>query len=127
MRAKEHLAIVRARDGALSLTTMRFHDEVRSATNVPSATGKTAKPSKAELDTAVSLIEALAEDWDPTSYQDRYRKRAAEDRARQAQGQDDRDPRRREVRAGPAAGSHGGAQGGPRRGGQMRRCPREVG
>src|SRR3954471_8553164 len=29
MRAKEHLAIVRARDGALTLTTMRFADEVR--------------------------------------------------------------------------------------------------
>ena len=30
MRAKEYLAIVRVRDGALSLTTMRFHDEVRA-------------------------------------------------------------------------------------------------
>ena len=75
MRAKEHLAIVRARDGALSLTTMRFHDEVRSAKNVPSATGKTAKPSKQELDTAVALIEAMAEDWDPAQHEDRYRKR----------------------------------------------------
>jgi DNA end-binding protein Ku len=75
MRAKEHLAIVRARDGALTLTTMRFHDEVRSADGVPSATGKTAKPAKKELDAAVSLIEALADDWDPTKHEDRYRKR----------------------------------------------------
>jgi DNA end-binding protein Ku len=75
MRAKEHLAIVRARDGALSLTTMRFHDEVRSAKNVPSATGKTTKPSKQELDTAVALIEAMAEEWDPAQHDDRYRKR----------------------------------------------------
>jgi DNA end-binding protein Ku len=75
MRAKEHLAIVRARDGALTLTTMRFHDEVRSAKQVPSATGKTTKPSKKELDAAVSLIEALAADWDPKRHEDHYRKR----------------------------------------------------
>src|SRR4051795_3809186 len=75
MRAKQHLAIVRARDGALTLTTMRFHDEVRSASGVPSATGKTANPAKKELDAAVSLIEALADDWDPDKHEDRYRKR----------------------------------------------------
>jgi DNA end-binding protein Ku len=75
MRAKEHLAIVRARDGALTLTTMRFHDEVRSAKDVPSATGKTTKPTKKELDTAVALIEAMAEEWDPAAHEDRYRKR----------------------------------------------------
>jgi len=68
-------AIVRARDGALTLTTMRFHDEVRSANDVPSAAGKRTKPSKQELDTAVALIKALAEDWDPTAHQDRHRKR----------------------------------------------------
>src|SRR3954462_14729474 len=54
MRAKEHLAIVRARDGALTLTTMRFHDEVRPAKNVPVGGGKSAKPSKKELDKAVA-------------------------------------------------------------------------
>src|SRR4051812_8633138 len=75
MRAKEHLAIVRARDGALTLTTMRFHDEVRPAKDVPVGGGRGAKPSKKELDAAVSLIEALAGDWDPTSYDDEYRKR----------------------------------------------------
>jgi DNA end-binding protein Ku len=75
MRAKEHLAIVRARDGALSLTTMRFHDEVRATKDVPSASGKSTKPAKKELDAAVELIEALGADWDPDKYEDRYRKR----------------------------------------------------
>jgi DNA end-binding protein Ku len=75
MRAKEHLAIVRARDGALTLTTMRFHDEVRATKDVPSPSGKTTKPSKSELDTAVKLIEAMGGDWDPEKYDDRYRKR----------------------------------------------------
>jgi DNA end-binding protein Ku len=75
MRAKEHLAIVRARDGALTLTTMRFHDEVRSPKDVPSASGKSTKPSKQELDTAVALIEALGAEWQPEEHEDRYRKR----------------------------------------------------
>src|SRR3954453_16322531 len=75
MRAKEHLAIVRARDGALTLTTMRFHDEVRETKDVPNAGGKSTKPEKKELDAAVSLIEALAGDWDPQKHEDRYRKR----------------------------------------------------
>jgi DNA end-binding protein Ku len=75
MRAKEHLAIVRARDGALTLTTMRFHDEVRATKGVPSADGKSTKPSKKELDAAVALIEALGADWDPKKHKDEYRKR----------------------------------------------------
>jgi DNA end-binding protein Ku len=75
MRAKEHLAIVRARDGALTLTTMRFHDEVRSASAVPVGGGKSAKPSPKEVDAAVSLIEAMAADWDPSKHDDQYRKR----------------------------------------------------
>src|SRR3954453_22120840 len=75
MRAKEHLAIVRARDGALTLTTMRFHDEVRDTKDVPSASGKSTKPEKKELDAAVSLIEAMAGAWDPDQHEDRYRKR----------------------------------------------------
>src|SRR3954452_19104296 len=66
---------MRARDGALTLTTMRFHDEVRDTTDVPSASGKSTKPAKKELDSAVSLIEALAGDWDPEKHEDRYRKR----------------------------------------------------
>ena len=44
MRTKEYLAAVRARDGALALTTMLFHDEVRPTGKVPTG-GK--KPSQA--------------------------------------------------------------------------------
>ena len=38
---------------------------------VPSAAGKSTKPSKKELDAAVALIEALADDWDPKKHEDR--------------------------------------------------------
>ncbi len=72
MRTKEYVAAVRAREGALLLTTMRFHDEVRPTAPVPTG-GK--KPSKKQTDQAVALIEALATDWDPARYEDCYRER----------------------------------------------------
>jgi DNA end-binding protein Ku len=72
MRTKEYLAAIRVRDGALTLTTMRFHDEVRPTKQIPTG-GK--KPSKKQLDQAVALIEELATDWDPESYEDCYRER----------------------------------------------------
>jgi DNA end-binding protein Ku len=72
MRTKEYLAAVRAREGALLLTTMRFHDEVRPTGPIPTG-GK--KPAKKQVDEAVALIEALATDWDPTNYKDCYRER----------------------------------------------------
>ncbi|HKN93174.1 MAG TPA: Ku protein [Thermoleophilaceae bacterium] len=72
MRTKEYLAAVRVRDGALTLTTMLFHDEVRPTSDVPTG-GK--KPSKKELDQAVALIEELSTDWKPDRYEDCYRER----------------------------------------------------
>jgi DNA end-binding protein Ku len=72
MRTKEYLVAVRVRDGALALTTMLFHDEVRPTKQVPTAG---AKPAKAEVDQAVAIIEALSTDWDPERYTDCYRER----------------------------------------------------
>ena len=72
MRTKEYLAAIRARDGALLLTTMLFHDEVRPTKPIPTG-GK--KPSKQQLDQAVALIEELSTDWEPERYEDCYRER----------------------------------------------------
>jgi DNA end-binding protein Ku len=72
MRTKEYLAAVRVRDGTLTLTTMLFEDEVRPASAIPTG-GK--KPSKNELDQAVTLIEELSTDWEPERYEDCYRER----------------------------------------------------
>jgi DNA end-binding protein Ku len=72
MRTKEYLTALRVRDGALTLTTMRFHDEVRPTKPIPTG-GK--KPSKQELDRAVSVIEELSTDWEPERYEDCYRER----------------------------------------------------
>ena len=75
MRTKEYLVLIRARDDRLALTTMLFADEIRPAKGVP-AGGK--KPTKAQLEQAVQLIETLAADWNPDDYKDRYRARLRE-------------------------------------------------
>ena len=72
MRTKEYLALVRVRDKALALTTMRFAEEVRPTKPIPTG-GK--KPTKKTLENAVAIIEELSADWDPESYEDCYRKR----------------------------------------------------
>jgi DNA end-binding protein Ku len=72
MRTKEYLVAVRAREGALALTTMLFEDEVRPAKDIPTA-GK--KPSKKQLDSAVAIVEELCTEWEPERYKDCYRER----------------------------------------------------
>src|SRR5579884_2069206 len=72
MRTKEYLVAVRARDGALALTTMLFYDEVRPTKDVPTG-GK--KPSRKQLENAIAIVEELSTDWDPEGYTDCYRER----------------------------------------------------
>jgi DNA end-binding protein Ku len=84
MRAKEYVLAVRVRDGALALTTMLFHDEVRPTRDITTG-GK--KPSKRVLDQAVAIIEELSTDWDPKSYTDCYRKRLKQVIDRKRKGQ----------------------------------------
>jgi DNA end-binding protein Ku len=86
LRTKEYLVLVRARDDRLTLTTMRFHDEVRPTKDVPAPT-KRDKPAKKEVDQAVALIEALACPWDPTRYEDRFQKRLKKIVQRKRKGQ----------------------------------------
>jgi DNA end-binding protein Ku len=74
MRTKEYLVLIRNRSDRLTLTTLRWHDEVRPAKDVPTPT-KRDKPAKKEVDQAVALVEALACPWDPDRYEDRYQKR----------------------------------------------------
>ena len=72
MRTKEYLTAVRARDGALALSTMRFADEVRPTSQVPTG-GK--KPTKKQVDNAAAVIEELSVEWKPDRYTDCYRER----------------------------------------------------
>jgi DNA end-binding protein Ku len=75
MRAKEYLAIVRVRDGVLTLTTVLFADETRPTKDVDAATQQSHKPPRQQLDAAVAVVEELSTDWDPSRYKDRYRAR----------------------------------------------------
>jgi DNA end-binding protein Ku len=86
LRSKEHLVLVRAREDRLTLTTLRFHDEVRPAKDVPTPT-KRDKPAKKELDQAVALIEALACPWEPERYADEFQKRLKKIVQRKRKGQ----------------------------------------
>ena len=72
MRTKEYLVTIGPRDDRLALTTMRFADEIRDTKGIDGG-GK--KPAKKELDQAVSLIEALSADWDPSDWKDEFRAR----------------------------------------------------
>ena len=72
MHTKEYLVAVQARDRALALTTMRFHDEVRPTKGIQTG-GK--KPSRKQLENAIAIVEELSTDWDPERYEDCYRER----------------------------------------------------
>src|SRR5436189_231928 len=65
MRAKEHLAIVRARDGVLTLTTMLFADEVRPTKDVDAATQKAHKPTPKQVNAAVAVMKELSDERNP--------------------------------------------------------------
>ena len=72
MRTKEYLVAVRVREGALALTTMLFHDEIRSSDAIETG-GE--KPTRKTLENALAIVEELSTDWDPESYTDCYRER----------------------------------------------------
>jgi DNA end-binding protein Ku len=72
LRTKEHLALLRERDGRLGLTTLRFGDEVRSTDGID---GGAADVGEREVEQAVALVQELSTDWDHAQYEDRYRER----------------------------------------------------
>ena len=96
LRTKEYLVAIRVRDGLLSLVTLRFADEIRGADglNLP---GKKDQPKKEELSHAVSLIEELGTDWDPTRYEDRHRERLLDIVERKRKGKTIKAPAEPEV------------------------------
>jgi DNA end-binding protein Ku len=73
LRNKEHLAAVRPMGDVLTLTTMRFHDEVSTPKDVELDDIKGGKPDAKELKMAQQLIESFSSDFEPESYRDEYR------------------------------------------------------
>src|SRR5215217_8569957 len=74
MRTKEYLALIRAPEERLVLTTLLWHDEVRATDPLPAPTKKD-KPAKKEVDAAIELIEQFSCDWAPSRYEDAFEKR----------------------------------------------------
>lgn len=73
LRTKEYLVAVRTRGEAITLTTMLFHDEVRSKDDV--GIDGLPKAKKAEVGQAITLVKSLQRDFDPANYEDEHRKR----------------------------------------------------
>jgi len=73
-RNKEHLSAIRASDGVLTLTTMRFHDEVVPPSELDdSLPDKAPKVAKREREMAEQLIDSLSTKFNPNDYRDEYR------------------------------------------------------
>jgi DNA end-binding protein Ku len=73
-RNKEHLSAIRANDGVLTLTTMRFHDEVVPPSDLDDALpDKKPKVAKREQEMAEQLIDSLSTEFKPGDYKDEYR------------------------------------------------------
>ncbi len=94
MRAKENLALVRSDGRALSLSTALFPEEIRSAKGIETASAKTHKPSRKQLDAATAVIEELSGDWDPADYKDEFRARLQRIVQRKRKGKTIKAPKR---------------------------------
>jgi DNA end-binding protein Ku len=97
MRSKEYLAIVRAQDRALMLSTMLFADEVRETKEIEAATQKSHKPTASQLKAAVAVIEELSGEWEPGEWKDRYRRRLQDVVSRKRKGKTIKAPEPRDT------------------------------
>jgi DNA end-binding protein Ku len=73
MRAKEHLVSIRPRGELLTLTTMRFHDEVRSSADVAAEIDAEALPGSEQIENAIAIIAELEVPFEPAAYRDEHR------------------------------------------------------
>ncbi|MGH2912309.1 MAG: Ku protein [Solirubrobacteraceae bacterium] len=73
MHAKEHLVSIRPRGKLLTLTTMRFYDEVRSSGDIAERIDGAAAPTPEQIENAMAIIGELEVPFEPTRYKDEYR------------------------------------------------------
>ncbi len=87
MRTKQHLAAVRPVDGILMLSTMRYHDEVVEASDLPGFDEiAEVEVTEAERAMAEQLIESLAAEFEPERYEDSFRNQVMDLIERKASG-----------------------------------------
>jgi len=88
-RNKEHLAAVRAADGVLTLTTMRFADEVVAPDELEDVVPEKApEVAENEQEMAERLIDSLSTEFDPGAYRDEYREQLMSLIERKAEGKE---------------------------------------
>jgi DNA end-binding protein Ku len=76
LRSKEYLVAGRECDDLLSLTTMLFADEIRESQEIEAVpSGSAGKPGRREVARAVTMIEAMTRDFDPSRYGACHRRR----------------------------------------------------
>ena len=70
IRTKQYLAALIAQDELLVLNTLRYHDELKKASefDIPSA-----KLTSKELDMAMRLVDDMAGKWKPEQYKDTFK------------------------------------------------------
>jgi DNA end-binding protein Ku len=89
LRNKEHLAAIRPMDGVLTLTTMRFADEVVSPQELDDVIPDSSpRVEKREREMAEKLIESLAGEFKPEKYRDEYREQLLSLIEQKAQGKE---------------------------------------
>ena len=71
LREAQHLAALEVKKDAMVLTLMRYAEELVDATEFNFPTAKDVR--KPELQMARTLVENLADKWDPSQYTDEYR------------------------------------------------------
>jgi DNA end-binding protein Ku len=88
-RNKEHLAAIRTDGDVLTLTTMRFADEVVATTELQEVLPEKApKVAKREQEMAEQLIESLSTEFEPSAYRDEYREQLLALIERKAEGKE---------------------------------------
>ncbi|QBE66960.1 non-homologous end joining protein Ku [Pseudoduganella lutea] len=75
IRTKQHLCALVASEDGIIMNTLRYADEIRDTEglDLPAKGLKGAGISDKELKMALSLVEGMAEDWDPSLYHDTYK------------------------------------------------------
>ena len=96
IRKKQHLACIRPYEGALLLETMYFDDEVRKPKSLDGDL-KDAKLQKAETEMARALVENLSDSFNPSKYDDTYRKELLDLIKAKAKGMDLPEPQPEEA------------------------------
>lgn len=85
MRDKHYTGALQARDGYLVLVTLRHADEVLSAKELPTPSGKA--PDPREIQMARQLVAMLEDEFRPEDFKDEYRDRVMQFIEAKAKGQ----------------------------------------